>query len=295
MAVQTEYVGKNVDQALINASKSLNIPVDEIDYEVLDYGKTGLLGFIGLKKAKIKINLKNDDGFGDDNVLSLVDEAFSGMEKPKKKAKKVFAKKEKPKKKKSTKEVVSNKKKDEAPKKESFDESSVFVDVVSDEAVEKGREALEKILPVLSDGFEIIPEVNGSEVLYRLEAENPGVIIGKKGQNLESIQFLVDKIVNKNSEGRVRVLIDIEDYLERRRQSLNAIALKYAEKVKKTGKPSTIGQLSAYERRFIHIALRDDKGVRTQSMGEGYYRKLVVFPSKRSRGKKKFSPKKNNR
>lgn len=283
MAVQTEYEGKNVDQALNIASKKLNIPVDEIEYEVLDYGTTGLFGFIGVKKAKIQINLKEDNTGGGNNVLSLVDEAFSGIEKPAKKVKKKsFLKKEKN----IKKPVISKNIPDE--KEKANEEASHFVEEVSEEAVERGREALEKILPVLSDSFEIMPEVRGSEVLYNLKSDNPGVIIGKKGQNLESIQFLVDKIVNKKSEGRVRVLIDIEDYLERRKQSLNSIALKYADKVKKTGKPSTIGQLSAYERRFIHIALRDDRGVRTQSMGEGYYRKLVVFPSRKVRGRRKY-------
>ncbi|MGM0418785.1 MAG: RNA-binding cell elongation regulator Jag/EloR [Thermodesulfobacteriota bacterium] len=316
MAVQTEYEGKNVDEALQSASKNLNIPLDKIQYEVITYGNSGFLGFIGVKKAKIKVNLSTDyKGESGSGASSLVDEAFdsdkktakskksANFKKPKKSEpapsssepeKKGSEKKEKVTEEKKISEKASEEKAEKAPKEKTqkaFDDEAIDKDAVdvSDEAVEKGRETLEKILMNLSDSFEILPEIRGNEVLYNLKADNPGVIIGKKGQNLESMQFLVDKIVNKLSDDRVRVLIDIEDYLERRKQNLRSIALRYAEKVKKTGKPSTIGQLSSYERRFIHIALRDDRKVRTQSMGEGYYRKLVVFPSRKFKGKRKVT------
>jgi spoIIIJ-associated protein len=310
MAVQTEYEGKNVDEALKSASKNLNIPLEKIQYEVLNYGNSGFLGFIGVKKAKIKVNLSTDNDASGSGASSLVDEAFDSNKKSDKSKKRTDfkkAKKNEPapqpepekaspeKKEKPVQEKQEKKEPVKAPKKEKITETveeetadKEAVDV-SDEAVEKGRETLEKILMNLSDSFEISPEISGNEVLYNLKADNPGVIIGKKGQNLESMQFLVDKIVNKLSDDRVRVLIDIEDYLERRKQNLRSIALRYAEKVKKTGKPSTIGQLSSYERRFIHIALRDDRKVRTQSMGEGYYRKLVVFPSRKFKGKRKVT------
>jgi spoIIIJ-associated protein len=303
MAVHKEFEGKNVESAIEAASKSLGISADKLEYEVIEYGNSGLFGFIGVKKAKIKVMVSSDDK-SEENVSSLVDEAFSSG-KLKSKKKSYFSKSDKNKKTESSnKEEVSEKKEEkitqevvkEEPKSfdteteidsyEEDDEGS-FTGEVSEEAVEKGRETLEKILPLLTESFEISPEIRENEVLYNLKAENPGVVIGKKGQNLEAMQFLVDKIVNKLSEGRVRVLIDIEDYLERRKQNLHSIALRYADKVKKSGKPATIGQLSAYERRFIHIALRDDRRVRTQSMGEGYYRKLVVFPSRRTKGKRR--------
>lgn len=293
MAVQSEYEGKNVEDAIKAASATLKIAPEKLNYKVLDYGKSGFLGF-GVKKARIKVDIKAEES--EQGVSSLVDEAFGGFQLKDKKLKKTFSKKPE----KVSKPVVRSAAKPESvvqaeklsvvkEKKAPIEEPVKQIVPVSDEAVEIGRQALEHILPALSDSFEIAPVVMGNEVLYNLKAENPGVIIGKKGQNLEAIQFLVDKIVNKQSGGedRVRVLIDIEDYLERRKQNLHAMALRFSAKVKKTGKPATIGQLSAYERRFIHIALRDDKSVRTQSMGEGYYRKLVVFPTRRSRGRRK--------
>ncbi|MCB9481912.1 MAG: Jag N-terminal domain-containing protein [Desulfobacteraceae bacterium] len=311
MAVHKEYEGKNVELAIEAASNSLGIPADKLDYEVIEYGNSGLFGFIGVKKAKIRVMLSSEES-SDKNVNSLVDEAFSSG-KSSEKTKYVFNKSDKKKKdetpkkndkffgKKVKKEEPLDDLKNTVPEKEADeyneqvfdsyedeDDNENYTGEVSEEAVEKGREALEKILPLLTESFEISPEIRANEVLYNLKSENPGVVIGKKGQNLEAMQFLVDKIVNKLSEGRVRVLIDIEDYLERRKQNLHSIALRYADKVKKSGKPATIGQLSAYERRFIHIALRDDRRVRTQSMGEGYYRKLVVFPSRRPKAKRRI-------
>jgi len=315
MAVHKEYEGKNVELAIEAASSSLDIPAEKLDYEVIEYGNSGLFGFIGVKKAKIRVKISSEEN-SEKNVNSLVDEAFSSG-KSGEKTKYVFNKSDKKKKIDSSKKSdnffgkkVKKEEKVEIPEvkakepekeveiyndqvfeSESFEDeedNEIFTGEVSEEAVEKGREALEKILPLLTESFEISPEIRSNEVLYNLKSENPGVVIGKKGQNLEAMQFLVDKIVNKLSEGRVRVLIDIEDYLERRKQNLHSIALRYADKVKKSGKPATIGQLSAYERRFIHIALRDDRRVRTQSMGEGYYRKLVVFPSRRPKGKRRI-------
>lgn len=310
MAVHKEYEGKNVESAIEAAARSLGVSADKLDYEVIEYGNSGLFGLFGVKKAKIKVKVSSGDR-SEENVNSLVDEAFSSGE-SKEKKKSYFSKPDKEKKKKNEfkkeiSEQKQNKKSEYEEKKQDLkieEESVVEDDVfdsydeeeneslaveISEEAVEKGREALEKILPLLAESFEISPEIKANEVIYNLKAENPGVVIGKKGQNLEAIQFLIDKIVNKVSEGRIRVLIDIEDYLERRKQNLQSIAIRYADKVKKSGKPATIGQLSAYERRFIHIALRDDRRVRTQSMGEGYYRKLVVFPSRRPKGKRRVT------
>ena len=113
------------------------------------------------------------------------------------------------------------------------------------------------------------------------------MLIGKRGQTLEAIQYLVEKIVNKRIEARVRLQIDVEGYMETRRTNLQRLAERLAEKSKRTGKPVTIGQMNAQDRRVVHLTLKDDNGVRTQSMGDGYYRKLVIFP------RKSFSQKKN--
>ncbi|HSM23990.1 MAG TPA: R3H domain-containing nucleic acid-binding protein, partial [Anaerolineaceae bacterium] len=106
------------------------------------------------------------------------------------------------------------------------------------------------------------------------------VLIGKKGQTLEAIQYIVEKIVNKKSREKIRIHVDIEEYLETRRINLERLSTRLAEKSKRIGKPVTIGQLNSYDRRVVHLILKKDSEVRTQSIGDGFYRKLVIFPKK---------------
>ena len=103
------------------------------------------------------------------------------------------------------------------------------------------------------------------------------------------MQYLVEKIVNKQNEQRVRVLVDVEGYLKTRKTNLQKMASKMADKAKKTSKPVTIGQMNAYDRRTVHMHLKNNNAVRTQSVGEGYYRKLIIFPKKRRRGNRNYN------
>ncbi|TWI75594.1 spoIIIJ-associated protein [Desulfobotulus alkaliphilus] len=162
---------------------------------------------------------------------------------------------------------------------ETEEENPVPVEVTP-EMIARGREVLEKILPYISEDVTIREEVSPGRILYNLDGGNPAIIIGKRGQTLEAIQYVVDKIVNRDAEGRVRIQMDVEGYIETRKEHLQQLALKQAEKARRTGKPATIGQMNAHDRRIIHLALKDDRTVRTQSVGEGYYRRLVIFPKK---------------
>jgi spoIIIJ-associated protein len=94
-------------------------------------------------------------------------------------------------------------------------------------------------------------------------------------------------MINKKSNNRIRVVVDVEGYLEKRKNNLQQMASRMAEKAKRTKKPVTIGQMNAHDRRIVHIHLKDEKGVRTQSIGDGYFRKLMIFPKKQGGSKKK--------
>lgn len=123
--------------------------------------------------------------------------------------------------------------------------------------------------------------------MFDINGGNAAVLIGRRGQTLEAIQYLVEKIINKRRGKRVRIQVDVEGYAKNRRASLKKLAGRTAEKVKRTGKPATIGQMNAHDRRIVHMALKDDNAVRTQSVGEGYIRKLVIFPKKNFYRKRK--------
>ena len=123
--------------------------------------------------------------------------------------------------------------------------------------------------------------------MFNIDGGNPAALIGRRGQVLEAIQYLVEKIINKHSEQRIRVQIDVEGYLNNRRVRLQKLAGRLAEKAKYTGKPAIIRQMNAHDRRIVHLTLRNDSGVRTQSIGNGFLKKLVIFPKKNSSQKEK--------
>lgn len=155
-------------------------------------------------------------------------------------------------------------------------------------AARAGREALEKIAAGITDGARILAKQKGGRISYNIIAEGrAGVLIGKRGQTLEAIQYLVEKVVNRNSRVRLRVRIDVGGYRDKKRQKLESLAERTAQKAKTNGKPATIGPLNAHDRRLIHLALRNDGDVITKSVGTGILRKLVVLPKKRPDGRNK--------
>ncbi len=109
-----------------------------------------------------------------------------------------------------------------------------------------------------------------------LSGEDMGILIGKRGATLDSLQYLVSLVVNKGSEDYIRVKVDTENYRERRKETLENLAKNIAYKVKRTKRPVALEPMNPYERRIIHSALQDDKYVTTHSEGEEPFRKVVV-------------------
>ncbi len=264
MKTSIEFEGKNVEKAVEKACEKLNIEKNELKYDVISTGSFGIFGLVRFKKAKIKVlsidGFKNDPAAEDwkktendyesrSGIVSLVDEAFnvkgSGNNSNKHTA-------EKP---------SENKK-------------------LSKESVDIGLEILRRMVNLITDDTDIIVEQDNEKVRFQINGGNSSVLIGKKGQNLEAIQYIIDKVINRHSEKRVIVEVDVEDYFQKRNEKLVKLAERLAEKVKETKKPSTLKQMNVQERRIIHLALKKDRSVRTQSIGDGYYRKLVIIPKK---------------
>ena len=116
-----------------------------------------------------------------------------------------------------------------------------------------------------------------------IEGEDAGLLIGKQGQTLEALQYLVTKILSKQTKKKPRVVIDIESYRERHKQSLVELALKHGAKAKRIGKPVTLNPMNAHDRRIVHLALQQDKEIKTKSRGEGLYKKIIIYPVKKKR------------
>lgn len=247
MSNTLEFEGKNVEQALADASKELNVPADQIQYEVITYGSTGIFGLVGVKKAKIRVSVKTKPEDSIDTSLPTL------------------------KHKKNSDAVLSEKKSD-------FSDDEA-VDIVTD-ALYFGEETLHKIIRAFSEEATIKANQKENILFYMISGGNSSVLIGKRGQTLEAIQYLVEKVVNKKKSDRFRVVVDVGGYLEKRKTLLKQLAQRMAEKAKKIGKPVTVGQMNAHDRRIVHLHLKNTQGVRTHSVGDGYYRKLVIFPKK---------------
>jgi spoIIIJ-associated protein len=146
---------------------------------------------------------------------------------------------------------------------------------------EKAQIAVREILRLMGvkATVEAKTSSHGDETILEIHAENSGVLIGRKGQTLEALQYLLTRIAGErqSSEGP-HIVVDIEKYRERRRKMLEDMALRLGEKAKRQRKTVTIEALSAADRRIVHAALQDDPWVSTKSLGQGSYRRLLIIP-----------------
>jgi len=265
MSSSLEFEEKNVELAVKKACEELNIPREKLKHDVISYGSTGIFGLVGTKKARIRV------------TIPKASEEFKIEDSdPKKRT------------------ITSS---DQNLKDEGFQTDVVISDtdiVISDrdashsddDPIEVGKNALQHIIDLITTDATISINEKSNRIFFKVEGGNSAILIGKRGQTLEAIQYIIEKIVNKNRKERVGIQVDVEGYLEKRQISLEKAATRLAEKVKRTGKPATIGQMNSHDRRIVHIALKNDGMVRTQSIGEGVLRKLVIFPKKNSSRKK---------
>lgn len=153
--------------------------------------------------------------------------------------------------------------------------------------IEKGLDILNRIINIITDDAKTSVKVEKNVIYYEIECSNPAVIIGKRGQTLDAIQYLIEKVVRKNNGSKQNITVDIGGYLNKKRIKLSRLAEKMAEKVMENGKPVSLGQMNAYDRRMIHLALKQNSNVVTHSVGDGFIKKLVIFPKKKRSGKEK--------
>jgi spoIIIJ-associated protein len=143
------------------------------------------------------------------------------------------------------------------------------------------KELLEKLLEKMQEKATVSVQHEDDRIDLRIETDDAGLLIGKQGQTLDALQYLVTKMLAKQSRSKVRIAIDVEAYRARHNEALAHLAQKYGEKVKKSGKPITLDPMNPYDRRIVHLALQGDKDLKTTSRGEGLYKKVVISPAKK--------------
>ena len=277
-----EVTGKSVEEAITNACTKLGIPSDKLDYEVIEKGNSGFLGIFNSKPAKIKAREKQEEP------------EVKAVEAPKKPEKKADDfKKEEPKK-----EFKSEPKKElkkefkpadnhntesvkEAPKAEAQPQPKAepFTAEQKEDIKKDIKAFLDSMFGAMSMevNVDITFDDEENSVNVDLSGDNMGVLIGKRGQTLDSIQYLTSLVINKNSEKYVRVKLDTENYRKRRKETLESLAKNIAYKVKRSRRPVSLEPMNPYERRIIHSALQADKFVSTRSEGEEPFRHVVVY------------------
>ena len=276
---------KNLDDAITEALVQLEVTSDRLDYEVIEKGSDGFLGF-GRKQAVIKARRKEEP------VVEVKAEKKEDkpvkVEKAAKVEKTEHAEKKEPVKTETKNEFKKEHKKEKdfkkAPKKEVREETELAkVEPATIEACEK---FVEDVLNAMNmEEVKVTSTVDEEGALsITMEGKNMGILIGKRGQTLDSLQYLTNRVANKMQDGYVRVKLDTEDYRRRRKETLENLAKNIASKVKRTRRTVALEPMNPYERRIIHSALQSDPAVSTHSEGEEPYRKVVVTLARRSGG-----------
>ena len=243
-----EVKAKTIDDAITDALVQLGITSDQLDYEVIEKGSAGILG-LGRKDAVIKARKK--------------------VVVPEKKPEPVVEKKAEapvPKK-----EEAPEVKVEKAPAK-----AAVAIDFPALEASVK--DFLAQVFSAMQLEVEILTKVDEENKVIDVEFKGPemGMLIGKRGQTLDSLQYLTNLAVNKQSDSYIKVKLDTEDYRKRRKETLENLAKNIAYKVKRTKRPVSLEPMNPFERRIIHSALQNDRYVTTHSEGDEPYRHVVV-------------------
>ncbi len=259
-----EFSAKTVQDAITEACTHFIVTSSSLEYEVVEEGSTGFLG-IGSKPAVIKARVKSED----------VEEAKSVFSEDVKEEKKDNKEIRKENKKEVKAEVKEAKKEEKAEKKE---EKKREINVNAAEVEKTANDFLKDVLDKMGIANEITTKYDSNENCLNIEisGEDMGVLIGKRGQTLDSLQYLVSLVVNKGTKEYIRVKVDTENYRERRNKTLENLAKNMAFKVKRTRRSVTLEPMNPYERRVIHSALQNDSYVTTHSEGEEPYRKVVI-------------------
>ena len=248
---------KTVDDAITEALIQLGVTSDRLEYEVIEKGSSGFLG-IGMKQAVIEARRKPEP------VAEVKEETI-----PVEEVKPSVVKEQ-------VSEPVQEKQEEKAEEEPARKKATELAEV-SDEAIKAVEAFLNDTLKAMDMDVEIVSEVDSEGALsVEMKGSNMGILIGKRGQTLDALQYLANRVANKHQDGYVRVKLDTENYRARREETLRHLAKNIAFKVKRTRRAVSLEPMNPYERRNIHAALQSDPHVTTHSEGEEPYRKVVV-------------------
>ena len=305
-----EYTAKSIEEALEKALNEMMLTRDDIDYEVLVQPSKGLLGF-GRRDAVVRVKKKVIEELKT-IVADIEEERKAVVQEPVKEEPVVIEEPEvlevveEPAVEETVEEAEETimeevvEEQEEAPEEdeepaavqkpaEKMDKKEAFA-----HAEVKGKEFLDKIFKEMKLDVTIDVKEKNGYLVFDLKGKNLGILIGRRGDTLDSLQFLLNLVINEKNAAKVKGIIDIENYRAKREDTLIGLSHKLAAKARKTGQKVVLEPMNPQERRIIHMALQNDRRVSTYSEGEEPYRKVVIVPEvKENTGRKEYTPKQN--
>ena len=291
-----EFSAKTVDEAITKASIEYETSSENLEIQVISQGKAGFLGF-GAKPAIIRAVKKEIEEVLPKETAESARKPAPAKKEEKKSVKPQAVKEEKKEQKRENKKdnrkeikkenpVKTQEKPKETPAPEKLAEEKPReerkVTLRTEEEIAEIKEDAQKFLTGVFKAMELQVEIKmeykneEGNLNIDFEGDDMGILIGKRGQTLDSLQYLTSLVVNKGRHGYIRVKLDTEDYRNRRKETLENLARSIAYKVRKTRRPVSLEPMNPYERRIIHSALQGNRFVETYSEGNEPYRHVVV-------------------
>ena len=256
----SEKWGRDVDEAVKLALEDLKVSIDEVDVTVLEEPSRGFFG-IGSKLALVRVEKKKTE---EPEPEPPAPAPVVRTEAPKKQKKEKKNRQEK-----STKEIKTQKPVQEVLREDDEEELQVLED-------HKAITFLKEVIKEMGLDCDVTGKMGKETIYLNIQGKDSGTIIGKRGQTLDSIQYLVSLVVNKDQNKYTRVVVDAENYRAKRERTLEALAYRLASKVSRSKRPVKLEPMNPYERKVIHATLQNHPHVTTRSEGEDPYRRVII-------------------
>jgi spoIIIJ-associated protein len=261
-----EFEGKDVAEAISNACKTLNVSQENLDIEVLTTGTSGIFGLCR-QKARLRVALKKEES------EPVEPQAAKRPGRVKSEKERTIEKKKEPAAKEKKKGIKSKPVKEARETvKEAREDFVVGEDLRHDLQTGLGR-----ILELMNYPSEVTVSSDKENVTALIQGEYVNEIVEQNGKVLDSLQYLLRKIISKKYSEKAIISLDAGDFRAARTEELKQLALEFAGEVKKSGKTRSIPSLNPSERRVVHLALQEDKDVRSRSVGEGLFKKVLIY------------------
>ena len=270
-----EKTGKSVDDALREALSELGVGENEVDVEVLESPSKGIFGFFGTKPARIKVSLKEPSA---PEIFTPTQETVANSN-----ATLVNFQ--------FVQELSTLPKVDDDSEIESGTDTSTAQEIApavvrlepfdKEKVIEVAKKFLADVFAAMKADVTFSVREVDSNVVIDLAEKDSASLIGAHGQTLDALQYLTNLAANRSSEEKVRFILDVANYRERREEILKKMAKSFADRAIRTRKEVKMDAMSRHERRIIHTTLQDNKRVETHSVGEEPYRYVVISPKKK--------------